>query len=205
MAVDLDVEELLIMRDSNLIIGQAQVSSEYAIHDDLIHALPSELHHMSAPWPFVSWGMDVIGPIELKASNGHRFILVAIDYFTKWVEAVTFKTVYQESNGRLHAFQHYLSFDILENIIIDNAAKLNIHLMREVCEQFKIMHHYSTPYRPKANGVVEAANKYIEKILRKMIQGSRQWHEKLPFALLGHRTTMRTSIWGHALLLGLWH
>ncbi|XP_070028796.1 uncharacterized protein [Nicotiana sylvestris] len=37
---------------------------------------------MSAPWPFVAWGMDVIGPIEPSASNGHRFILVAIDYFT---------------------------------------------------------------------------------------------------------------------------
>ncbi|XP_070045750.1 uncharacterized protein [Nicotiana tomentosiformis] len=76
----------------------------------------------------------------------------------------------------------------------DNAANLNNHLMREVCEQFKITHRNSTPYRPKANGVAEAANKNIKKILRKMIQSSRQWHEKLPFALLGYRTTMRTSV-----------
>ncbi|XP_070038603.1 uncharacterized protein [Nicotiana tomentosiformis] len=62
------------------------------------------------------------------------------------------------------------------------------------CEQFKIEHRNSTPYRPKANGAVEAANKNIKKILRKMIQGSRQWHEKLPFALLGYRTTVRTSV-----------
>ncbi|XP_070024831.1 uncharacterized protein [Nicotiana sylvestris] len=48
---------------------------------------------MSAPWPFVAWGMDVIGHIDLAVSNGHRFILVAIDYFTKWVEAKTFKSV----------------------------------------------------------------------------------------------------------------
>ncbi|XP_070010920.1 uncharacterized protein [Nicotiana sylvestris] len=63
------------------------------VHGDLIHAPPTELHLMSAPWPFVAWGMDVIGTIEPKASNGHRFILVAIDYFTKWVEAVTLKSV----------------------------------------------------------------------------------------------------------------
>ncbi|XP_070002094.1 uncharacterized protein [Nicotiana sylvestris] len=56
------------------------------------------------------------------------------------------------------------------------------------------MHRNSTPYRPKANGAVEAANKNIKKILRKMVQGSRQWHEKLPFALLGYLTTVRTSI-----------
>ncbi|XP_070032412.1 uncharacterized protein [Nicotiana tomentosiformis] len=96
------------------------------IHDDRIHAPPSELHPMSAPWPFVAW---------------------------------------------------------------DNATNLNSHLMREVCEQFKITHRNSTPYRPKANGAVEVANKNIKKILKKMIQSSRQWHEKLPFALLGYHTT----------------
>jgi hypothetical protein len=39
------------------------------------------------------WGIDVIGPVNLKANNGHRFILVAIDYFTKWVEAGLFAHV----------------------------------------------------------------------------------------------------------------
>uniref|UniRef100_A0A1S3ZF62 Protein NYNRIN-like n=1 Tax=Nicotiana tabacum TaxID=4097 RepID=A0A1S3ZF62_TOBAC len=66
---------------------------QFQVHGDLIHAPPIELHPMSAPWPFVAWGMDVIDPIEPKASNGHRFILVAIDYFTKWVEVVTLKSV----------------------------------------------------------------------------------------------------------------
>ncbi|PHT46008.1 hypothetical protein CQW23_15166 [Capsicum baccatum] len=56
------------------------------------------------------------------------------------------------------------------------------------------MHRNSTPYRPKANGAVEAADKNLKKILRKMVQGSQQWHEKLPFALLGYRTTVQTSI-----------
>ncbi|XP_070011304.1 uncharacterized protein [Nicotiana sylvestris] len=56
------------------------------------------------------------------------------------------------------------------------------------------MHHHSAPYLPKANGAVEAANKNMKKILRKMIQGSRQWHEKLPFALLGYRTTVCISV-----------
>ena len=66
--------------------------------------------------------------------------------------------------------------------------------MQEVCYQFKIEHRNSTPYRSKANVAVEAANKNIKKILRKMVQSSRQWHEKLPFALLGYRTTVRTLV-----------
>ena len=78
-------------------------------------------------------------------------------------------------------------------IITDNAANLNSHLMKELCQQFKIAHQNSTPYRPKANGAVESANKNIKTILRKMVQGSRQWHGKFPFALLGYCTTVRTS------------
>ncbi|RDX99189.1 hypothetical protein CR513_17793, partial [Mucuna pruriens] len=39
------------------------------------------------------WGINVNGPIEPKVSNRHRFILVAIDYFTKWVEAASYPTV----------------------------------------------------------------------------------------------------------------
>ncbi|XP_070014019.1 uncharacterized protein [Nicotiana sylvestris] len=45
------------------------------VHGDLIHSPPFEFHIISAPWPFVAWGMDVIEPIEPEASNGHRFIL----------------------------------------------------------------------------------------------------------------------------------
>ncbi|XP_070040825.1 uncharacterized protein [Nicotiana tomentosiformis] len=137
-----------------------------AVHGDLIHSPPSELHTMSAPWPFVAWGMDVIGPIEPAASNGHRFILVAIDYFTKWVEAVTFKFVTKKEVVDFVHSNIICRFGIPKIINTDNAANLNSHLMKEVCQQFKIMHRNSTPYRPKANRAVEVANKNIKKILR---------------------------------------
>ncbi|XP_070010893.1 uncharacterized protein [Nicotiana sylvestris] len=149
---------------------------------------------MSAPWPFVAWGMYVIGPIEPVASNKHRFILIAIDYLTKWVEAMTFKSVTKKVVVYFVHSNLICRFRILKVIITDNGANLNSHLMKEVCKQFKIMHRNSTPYRPKANGAIEASNKNIKKILRKMVQGSRQWHEKLPFTLLGYRTTVRTSV-----------
>ncbi|XP_070056452.1 uncharacterized protein [Nicotiana tomentosiformis] len=163
---------------------------QWQIHGDLIHAPPSELHPMSVLWPFVARGMDVIGPIEPKASNGHRFILVAIDYFTKWVEVVTFKAVTKKAVVDFVHSNIICRFGIPKTIITDDAVNLNNHLMREVCEQFKITHRNSTPYWTKANGAIEVENKNIKKILRKMVQGSRQWHEKLPFALLGYRTSV---------------
>ncbi|EOY21330.1 RNA-directed DNA polymerase (Reverse transcriptase), Ribonuclease H, putative [Theobroma cacao] len=58
---------------------------------------------------------------------------------------------------------------------------------------FKIKHHNSVPYRPKMNGVVETANKNIKRIIEKMTDVYKDWHEKLPFALHAYRTTVRTS------------
>ena len=63
---------------------------DYQTHANLNHVPPSELYNMTSPWPFSVWGIDVIGRIALKASNGHEYILVVIDYFTKWVEATSY-------------------------------------------------------------------------------------------------------------------
>ena len=60
------------------------------IHENLIHVPPSELHALTSPWPFSVWGIDIIRKISSKSSNGHEYILVAIDYFTKWVEAASY-------------------------------------------------------------------------------------------------------------------
>ncbi|XP_070056917.1 uncharacterized protein [Nicotiana tomentosiformis] len=56
-----------------------------------------------------------------------------------------------------------------------------------------IKHQISTAYKPQMNGAIEAAKKNIKKILRKMVGNYKQWHEKLPFSLLGYRTTVCTS------------
>ena len=63
---------------------------ECQIHKDLIHLPPSELHALTSPWLFSVWGIDIIGKISPKSSSGHEYILVAIDYFSKWVEATSY-------------------------------------------------------------------------------------------------------------------
>ena len=63
------------------------------VYADKVHVPLVPLNVLTAPWPFAMWGIDMISEIRPTASNGHRFILVAIDYFTKWVEAASFATV----------------------------------------------------------------------------------------------------------------
>ncbi|RVW80840.1 Transposon Ty3-I Gag-Pol polyprotein [Vitis vinifera] len=82
--------ETLYRRSTDDCCQFVQKCLECQIHGDLIHAPPSELHALTSPWPFSIWGIDIIGKISLKSSSGHEFILVAIDYFTKWVEAASY-------------------------------------------------------------------------------------------------------------------
>nr|XP_009760344.1 PREDICTED: uncharacterized protein K02A2.6-like [Nicotiana sylvestris] len=121
---------------------------------------------MGSPWLFAAWGIDVIGPIETTMSNGHRFILVNIDYFTKWVEASTYKAVTKKVVVDFVRNNIVCRFGIPESIITDNATNLNSNLMREIYEKFRIIHRNCTAYRPQINRAVEAANKNIKRILQ---------------------------------------
>ena len=60
-------------------------------------------------------------------------------------------------------------------------------------QRYGVQHHRSSTYRLQTNGAVEAANKNIKRILRKMVETSRDWSEKLPFALWAYCTSFRTS------------
>ena len=59
-------------------------------HANLNHVSPSELYSMTSLSNFSVWGIDVIGKVVPKTLNRHEYILVAIDYFTKWVEAASY-------------------------------------------------------------------------------------------------------------------
>ncbi|RDX72831.1 Gypsy retrotransposon integrase-like protein 1, partial [Mucuna pruriens] len=176
--------------DCHLHVQKCAKCQMYTNH---LNVAPSTLHNLNAPWPFSMWGIDVIGPIEPKASNGHRFILVAIDYFTKWVEASSYSSVPRRTVIRFIKRDIICRYGLPAHIITDNGTNLNNKMMSELCEQFRITHHNSTPYRPKMNGAVEAANKNLKKIIQKMVVTYKDWHEMLPYALHGYHTSVRTS------------
>ena len=163
------------------------------IYADKIHVPPTVLNVMVSPWPFSMWGMDVIGPITPKASNGYHFIFVVIDYFIKWVEAASYASVMKSMVARFIKREIICRYGLSERIISDNRLNLNNDMVIEVWTQFKIKHHNSVPYRPKMNGVVEAANKNVKKIIAKATETYKDWHEKLPFALHAYRTRVQTS------------
>uniref|UniRef100_A0A2N9EY58 Uncharacterized protein n=1 Tax=Fagus sylvatica TaxID=28930 RepID=A0A2N9EY58_FAGSY len=162
------------------------------IHGNLKHMPPMPLYSMSSPWPFATWGIDIIGKIVPKASNGHEFILVAIDYFTKWVEAASFKILNSKKVAQFIRTNIICRYGVPHEVISDNGSHFRDET-EKLLHEYKIKHHKSSPYRPQTNGAVEAANKNVEMILRKNAEKHRNWHERLPYALWGYRTSIRTA------------
>ncbi|XP_028052096.1 uncharacterized protein LOC114256639 [Camellia sinensis] len=151
------------------------------IHANRMNIPPSKLYSMTLPWPFSVWGIDVIGAVLPKGSNGHEFILVAIEYFTKWVEAqsyVMLKALHVAKFIRNNICQ----YGVPNEIILDNS----LHFKKEVVDlldKYNVSFHKSSTYRPQTNGVVEAANKNVKNIMRKIVETNRNWLDKLSFAL----------------------
>lgn len=163
------------------------------IYGDKIHVPPTPLNILTSPWPFSMWGIDMIGMIVTKASNSHRFILVAIDYFTKWVKVTSYANVTQQVFTIFIKKEIICRYGVSSKIITDNANNLNNNIMSELCQELKIGNHNSSPYRPNMNGAIEVANKNIKKIFQKMVRTYKDWHEMFPFDLHGYRTLVRTS------------
>ena len=149
-------------------------------------------------------GIDVIGQIHPKASNGHQFILVAVDYFTKWVEAESFSVLTAKKVAHFVRRNILCRYGTPFEVITDNGP----HFQKEFADLLKwkkIQHHKSSPYRPQTNGAVEAVNKTLKVIIQKMIQNHRDWHEKLPLAVWGYRTSIRgpTGVTPYSLVYGM--
>ncbi|WJX40324.1 hypothetical protein P8452_27811 [Trifolium repens] len=82
-------------------IEYAKGCQECQRHSGIQHVPASELHSIIKPWPFRGWALDLIGEIKPASSKNQRYILVGIDYFTKWIEAIPLPNVDQEASARV--------------------------------------------------------------------------------------------------------
>jgi len=154
----------------------------------------SELHSIVKPWPFRGWALDVIGQVKPKSSEGHNYILVGIDYFTKWIEAIPLKEVTQYEV--INFIQKYIiyRFGIPLTITTDQGSVFTGQRMVNFAENtgFKLL--TSTPYYAQENGQVEAANKTLISIIKRKTKGKpKNWHEVLGEALWACRTYPKES------------
>ncbi|XP_071695454.1 uncharacterized protein [Rutidosis leptorrhynchoides] len=164
----------------------------------LIHAKvqkqpKQEMISVLSAWPFSKWGIDLVGPLT-EAPGGYKWLVVAIDYFTKWTKA---KPLITRTGKHIEKFvwEHIVCrFGIPQKIVSDKGKQFAEGIFPGFCEKLQIKQTFTSFYQPQGNGQVEVTNRDIlqglEKRLGKCHQG---WMEELPLVLWAHRTTPKRS------------
>src|SRR3954466_10901643 len=120
-----------------------------------------------------------MGPIHPPSSKGHRFILAIIDYFSKWAEAIPLREV--KATDVVKFIKHHViyRYGVPRRIVHDNGPQFISTVCSWFYNKFRIQSVSSTANYPLANGLAEAFNKTIAKILKKFVSRSqRDWDEK---------------------------
>jgi hypothetical protein len=165
----------------------------------------SVMNPIVKPLPFRGWGLDFIGEIHHGSSKGYRFILVAMDYFTKWTEAVPLRNM---THRKISFVQEHIiyRFGVPQTLTTDQGPSFMPHQFREFAESLKIKLLNSSSCYAQANGQAETNNKVLIKIIKKRIKDNpKKCHEKLSEALWAHRTSRHraTKVTPFELVYGL--
>lgn len=151
------------------------------------------LHPIPVGEPFYHIGIDFVGPLP-KTKDGNRYIIVAMDYLTKWPEA---KPVQEATAAETVKFVYE---DIIcrhgcpGKILTDRGTHFNNKLLQGLMEKFSIKHLMSTPYHPQTNGLVERFNRTLgEALARTAAEHLDEWDKYIAPVLFAYRTTKHTT------------
>ena len=161
-------------------------------HAPNIHSPAEFLTTAATPYPFMRWGMDIIGPFPL--SRQKRFILVLTDYFTKWVEAESFAKI-KDLDVQKFVWKNVICrHGLPHEIVTDNGSQFISNKFEGFCARWRIRLSKSTPRHPQGNGLAEASNKIIINGLKKRLDEHKgHWADELDGVLWSYRTTPRSS------------
>ncbi|GJS69817.1 reverse transcriptase domain-containing protein, partial [Tanacetum coccineum] len=141
---------------------------------------------------FDIWGIDFMGPFP--SSRGNKYILVAVDYLSKWVEAKALPT----NDARVvckFLKSLFARFGAPRAIISDRGTHFCNDQFAKVMLKYGVTHRLSTAYHPQTSGQVEVSNRGLKRILERTVGENRaSWSDKLDDALWAFRTAYKTPI-----------
>ncbi|GJZ10258.1 reverse transcriptase domain-containing protein [Tanacetum coccineum] len=141
---------------------------------------------------FDVWGIDFMGPFP--SSRGNKYILVAVDYLSKWVEAKALPT----NDARVvvkFLKSLFARFGTPRAIISDRGTHFCNDKFAKVMSKYGVTHRLATAYHPQTSGQVEVSNRGLKRILERTVGENRaSWSDRLDDALWAFRTAYKTPI-----------
>uniref|UniRef100_A0A2N9HQC1 Integrase catalytic domain-containing protein n=1 Tax=Fagus sylvatica TaxID=28930 RepID=A0A2N9HQC1_FAGSY len=150
-------------------------------------------------WPYIQKDAAqyvrryLVGPLP-RATGNRQWLIVATDYFTKWVEAEPLARI-TDSESRKFIWKNKITrFGIPKCLISDNGTQFDSGPFKKYCSEFGIRNHFTSPAYPQGNGQAESSNKTILNGIKKRLEEVKgRWVEELPTILWTFRTTPRSS------------
>jgi len=142
---------------------------------------------------FDVWGIDNIGPF-VKSRN-YEYSLVAVDYVSKWVEAIPCKKADSRYSKRMFEEIIFPRFGTPGMVISDGGTHFTDKKFHLYLQTHGIQHNVATPYPPQTSGQAETSNKQIKNILQKIVnEMGTLWRDQLPNALWAYGTAYKTPL-----------
>ncbi|RVW29278.1 Transposon Tf2-12 polyprotein [Vitis vinifera] len=142
---------------------------------------------------FDVWGIDFMGPFPM--SFGNSYILVGVDYVSKWVEAIPCKQNDHRVVLKFLKENIFSRFGVPKAIISDGGAHFCNKPFEALLSKYGVKHKVATPYHPQTSGQVELANREIKNILMKVVNSNRKdWSIRLHDSLWAYRTAYKTIL-----------
>ena len=144
--------------------------------------------------PFEKWGIDFIGPINPVSARKNRYIILATDYATKWVEARSTKRNDAVTAAGFLFEKIMMRFGHPLELVSDRGKHFLNDVIYNITTRYLIKHRKTTPYNPKANRLTERANGIVGKSLNKMVSVHKtDWDLKLPSAVHAYNTSEKVT------------
>jgi hypothetical protein len=175
---------LTAIEDTKDIVRKCEACQRFASRP---HAPAAELQPIPLSWPFAQWGLDMVGKLHKSWPGGHVYMLVAVDKFTKWVEAAPVTT--QDSKAAINFIKSIVfCFGVPHSIITDNGTNFTSKEFKDYCEGLGIKLKFASVAHPKTNGQVKKANGLIcnrikKRLLAPLEKAKHAWVDELPSVL----------------------
>ena len=179
-----------ILKDATNLVKKCRICQEHA----KISRLPSEpLTSITSPWPFQQWGLDILGSLPIGKGQC-KFIIVAVDYFTKWAEAEPLATITEQKICNFVWRAIICRFGIPRALISDNGKQFGNAKFRDFCAELGIKNYYSSPAHPQSNGQAEVTIRTLKAALKTKLEDHKgNWVEYLPEVLWAYMTTQKSA------------
>ena len=144
-------------------------------------------------YPMEMVAVDILGPFP-KNENGNCYILVAEDYFTKWLEAWAIPNQEAKTIAQKLLEEMFLRFSLPNRLHSDQGRQFEGKLIGELCRLLQVEKTRTTPYHPQGDGLVERANRTILNMLATVVKNHKDWESHLRATCMAYNTSIQSTM-----------